>query len=264
MIVHEIADCYGMMDDKSFGDFKKDIAENGQMQPIVMYEDILLDGRHRLRACEELGIKPDFKQLPKGIDLITYIRSMNTHRRHETAEQRALSAAKLHAWLQQNRKQAAKDKLPLPKEVTIADVADSFNITPRSVDRARTVKNSNLPGLEEAVSNGRISLSDAADLVTKFKDKDEALELLSKGKEAVRRAIKPTVADYEEPEQPIRKEPKAGSINQAGLLRKQILKQIEQTTRLVDEYHNQLPNQFCHIKANDGLMAAWNSVKGWE
>ena len=62
--------------------FKADIAESGQLVPIAFFKGQLLDGRARLRACRELGIKPKTIDLDEDIDPISYVLSMNVCRTH--------------------------------------------------------------------------------------------------------------------------------------------------------------------------------------
>ena len=46
------------MQGREFEELKKDIAANGQREPIWVYYDQILDGRNRYRACQELNISP--------------------------------------------------------------------------------------------------------------------------------------------------------------------------------------------------------------
>ncbi len=56
--IHPLAEMLPEMDDKDYAILKHDIEAVGQQEPIVLYEAKILDGRHRYRACRELGIKP--------------------------------------------------------------------------------------------------------------------------------------------------------------------------------------------------------------
>ena len=44
------------MDAESFAALQDDIAENGQHAPILLFEGQVIDGRHRLMACQRLGM----------------------------------------------------------------------------------------------------------------------------------------------------------------------------------------------------------------
>lgn len=59
---HPLADLFPPMTDEEYQALKEDIARNGHQLPIVLYEGMVLDGCHRLRACKELGIEPEFEE----------------------------------------------------------------------------------------------------------------------------------------------------------------------------------------------------------
>lgn len=80
------------MTEEDYVRLRNDIKENGQRVPIVVTETgMILDGRHRYRACSELGLKPPTVTYD-GDDPAGYVLSLNLARRHLTAEQRAFFA----------------------------------------------------------------------------------------------------------------------------------------------------------------------------
>ena len=50
---HELADLLPMIDDVNFENLKADIAKNGILEPILIFEGRILDGRNRYRAGKE-------------------------------------------------------------------------------------------------------------------------------------------------------------------------------------------------------------------
>jgi len=60
---------------------------HGLREPITVFEDMILDGRNRYRACLEAGIEPTSTAYI-GDDPQGFVVSMNMHRRHLTAEQK--------------------------------------------------------------------------------------------------------------------------------------------------------------------------------
>ena len=59
MKFHPAADFFPLLNGKEFEKLKADIEANGLLEPIMVHEDQILDGRNRWLACEDLGIKPD-------------------------------------------------------------------------------------------------------------------------------------------------------------------------------------------------------------
>jgi N6-adenosine-specific RNA methylase IME4 len=57
---HPIANCWRLIEGDDFDNLVRDISANGLHNPIVLYEDKILDGRNRYRACELAGVEPYF------------------------------------------------------------------------------------------------------------------------------------------------------------------------------------------------------------
>lgn len=91
--VHEYAAAFPAMRQPDYEELRNDIAEHGQREPIVMLDGKILDGRHRDRACRELGIEPRTEpyDLAWG-DPLDWVVSVNVKRRHMTASQRSMFA----------------------------------------------------------------------------------------------------------------------------------------------------------------------------
>jgi ParB-like chromosome segregation protein Spo0J len=78
-----------------FDDLVADIRENGQREPIVVHDGLILDGRNRYRACQVLGFEPMMVEWDQHGTPEAFVTSMNLHRRHLNESQRALIAAKI-------------------------------------------------------------------------------------------------------------------------------------------------------------------------
>ena len=101
---HPYAEIFPLMSKEAFAAFKTDIAKHGQQQPILLYQDMILDGRMREQACFELGIEPRHEQAAVTDDAaaLDLVMSLNEHRRHLTFEQRCFVAAR-YANIKQGR-----------------------------------------------------------------------------------------------------------------------------------------------------------------
>src|SRR5262249_11490153 len=55
LAAHELADLLPMIDGVNFENLKGDIAKNGILEPILLFEGRILDGRNRYRAAKAVG-----------------------------------------------------------------------------------------------------------------------------------------------------------------------------------------------------------------
>ena len=94
--VHPAAECFPMIDGIDYAEFKGSIQGIGQLEPIKVDHatNLLLDGRNRLRACEELGIEPKVEFITTS-DAYGYVIGLNLLRRHMDDVQRKAIAARL-------------------------------------------------------------------------------------------------------------------------------------------------------------------------
>lgn len=91
--LHDITNIFPPMSNDEYNKLVEDMRENGQQEPIWLYDGKVIDGRNRCRACEELGIEPKTQNWDGEPDeLIKFVTSLNLHRRHLTSSQRAAAA----------------------------------------------------------------------------------------------------------------------------------------------------------------------------
>jgi protein gp37 len=93
------------MEPDDYAKLKEDISGFGLRHPITLYQGMILDGRHRYRACLELGIEPVFEHWQGGSAVIEFVLGENLHRRHLSAGQKASVATKA---IDYHRAEAAK------------------------------------------------------------------------------------------------------------------------------------------------------------
>jgi DNA modification methylase len=97
------------MDDQALRVLAEDIEKHGIQEPVMLFENKVLDGRNRLRACKLNGLRltseyfETFK--PNGLSSREFVFTRNLRRRHLTIDQRAALAAEL---VPEFRKEASK------------------------------------------------------------------------------------------------------------------------------------------------------------
>lgn len=92
---HPAAEMFPLMDGDELDALAADIREHGLREPIVLTNGLILDGRNRYHACEKLGIQPTTIEWDRNGTPEAFVVSMNLHRRHLSASQRAMIAARL-------------------------------------------------------------------------------------------------------------------------------------------------------------------------
>ena len=176
---HEIANFWPMMEGEPFDNLVEDICEHGQRVPIEVWEGKVIDGRNRYRACLLAGVEPYCVEIDLGDeDPIAYVRSLNDHRRHMTASQLSICAAKARKWYDEEAKkrmreggekagkgrpQQGVESLPPPIDKGKArdKAGKAFGVSGRYVDAATRVLERCPESVSNAVAAGKISVMTA-------------------------------------------------------------------------------------------------------
>jgi ParB-like chromosome segregation protein Spo0J len=163
---HPLSAAFPALDETAFRALKADIELNGVRERIVTDEEMILDGWHRYRACQELNIVPPINAF-EGEDPIAYVISKNLHRRHLDPSQRSLAWVRLTAW----QEKAGRKSRSLEKakefcnfaELSIDATAKLAQVGTRTISHARAATKA-LPEVQDAVMRGELSVSQAAEL----------------------------------------------------------------------------------------------------
>lgn len=172
--IHPLADLVPRMTLAEYEELRESIAANGLRVPILLHEGKVLDGRHRLQACQDEGVWPTFTEY-MGDEPAGEVLSLNLHRRNLDASQRAMLAVVFWPELQRE----ARDKMAQggaaaapgrPAEERVGDAANPFHTrdraaqktgaSGRSVASAKRVKDAD-PALAEKVLAGEIKVATA-------------------------------------------------------------------------------------------------------
>jgi N6-adenosine-specific RNA methylase IME4 len=172
---HPAATIFPMMDENELQELADDVRANGLRQPIVILgkdadEYLIVDGRNRFEACKRAGVEPDFVKLDPEVDPVAYVVSLNLHRRHLSESQRGMVAARI-ATLPKGSNQHA----PIGAPKTQEEAADLMGVGRRTVQRAREVIQEGVPALVQAVDEGKLAVSVAAQIATRSKEEQEKL-----------------------------------------------------------------------------------------
>lgn len=133
----------------------EDIERNGLIEPIMLYQGMVLDGWHRYQSCCMLEIEPAFTEYA-GSDPVAYVISRNIHRRSLTGSQRAAAIVACSNW--------AKSGRPEKGEVTSSfstkdSMAKAAGVSAKTIQQAKAAHSA---GLGDAVKNGKLTVEQAA------------------------------------------------------------------------------------------------------
>jgi len=150
MKAHPIADLFPLMDGAEFNALVDSMRTNGQLDPIIVQDGVIIDGRNRARACQVLGIEPRIAHLPAGVTVEEYIVTANLPRRRLAVSQRAIVAARL---------------VGTNPRLKLDDIAAMFEIGRATISEARLVI---AEGSEEQIAAcvaGRLSVNAVARVI---------------------------------------------------------------------------------------------------
>jgi len=158
--IHDLCKLFPVMPAAQFDALVEDIRDNGLQSPIILFEGKILDGRHRYKACVNLGIDPDFEEF-EGADALAFVISHNLARRHLDESQRAMIAAKIANMKLGSNQHTQGASIGAPS-VSKKDAAKRMNVGTSSIDRAKKVLDTGTADLQQAVEEGKVAVSVAA------------------------------------------------------------------------------------------------------
>ena len=165
--IHPLAEIFPPLADVEYKLLKDDIAEHGLKYPVILHDGMILDGKHRQQACEELGIELATKAFDEG-DPLTFVVRTQVGRRNLNETQRALAAARLanaqegsQKGNQKARKDGEKTTASIEAVVSQSEAAEALNVSRSATQRAKAVLDK-APEFVPLMEQGRVSVDDAA------------------------------------------------------------------------------------------------------
>lgn len=157
---HPYASLFPTFDKVAMEGLVEDIAENGLLNPIVLYEDKVLDGVNRQEACGKAGVAPRYVRYT-GPSALGFVVAVNIRRRHLEEGQLAAIAANV-ATLARGGQSASLRFHGHSQE----DAAKLVGVGVRVVTAAVTVRKTAHPVVFEAMLEGRVGAMRAAEIAT--------------------------------------------------------------------------------------------------
>ncbi len=193
-VFHEVAMLFPPMGEEEYDLFVADIRQRGLLEPIWLSQGKIIDGVHRYRACQQLGIEPVYREWDGSGSLVQFVISRNLARRHLTSTQKAMIAleietplaieARRHMSLGGGDQKSGLEKKPNPIAAPLhaaQAAATAVGTNPHYVTDAKILVKK-APELREKLKCGALGLADAkllADLPTSTRR--EALQMKAEG-----------------------------------------------------------------------------------
>lgn len=184
---HALSAAFPDMEEQHFDELVQSIKEHGQREPITLYQNKILDGWHRYRACELLQIGPMTTTFD-GSDPVSFVLDLNIHRRHMTPSQKAMAVVTVNTWaaVGTNQKQTKGKKAKTDGQdsgtsgsatgrrlKTAKELATEAGVGTRTIERAKLVADEGDDDLKQKVIAGVVNLKEAVDLVRKVDPQPE-------------------------------------------------------------------------------------------
>lgn len=168
--LHPLCTLFPRMTGQEFQSLVDDIKANGQREPIILHEGMILDGGNRYKACLAAGKEPAFMQFG-GSNIVSYVLSANLHRRHLSAGQQAAIVASAQDWAgahgrggdRKSDQSKAVDFDTVEKRAAASGVS---RVTQMKADKIAKED----PELAMKVAHGEISLPKAVESITPKKE----------------------------------------------------------------------------------------------
>jgi ParB-like nuclease domain len=184
-------------DEDELQNLADDISARGLLDPIVLFEKRILDGRNRAAACESAGVAPRYVEF-QGTreEALMFVVSHNLKRRHLTKQAIADTLVEaedfnLHYELGEaatptDIKMSAHKKTASNRELA---KAAGGAVSREMINATRKVKEKALPEMQEAVRKGRIGVQDAAKVADLPPEQQKAIAASPKPRRAANVAI---------------------------------------------------------------------------
>lgn len=144
---------------------KDSIELNGVLNPITIFEGMVIDGWHRYTASQEVGMDCPSVEMDDSIDPIDFVKAQNENRRHLTASQRAAAIVSIYQWTPNGANQHSKtggEPGSLPPK-TNAELAAIAKVSTKTIKQAKAAQKA---GLIDAVKEGAITAKEGASIAT--------------------------------------------------------------------------------------------------
>ena len=257
---HELSAAYPAMQPDEYQALLDSILEIGVQHPITLFEGQIIDGWHRYKAANELGMACPSVELG-DVDPRDFAKSQGA-RRNITASQNALAITAIYAWVPAGKPAKSNMEVTSTLAKTNAELAVIAGVSNKTIQQAKTVHAKAVDSVKEAVKTGAVSVETGA-AVAKLSEKEQK-KVAAKGPKAMRAAAKPARvepedADYAGPtEQELKAEQLAAKADLDKVM--ELLESDDPTAALLRENERQRLEIATLKSQRDGYMNQCNEL----
>lgn len=171
---HPLSAIFPPMTASEYDSLCASVAKIGILNPIVLYDGMIIDGWHRYRASLDEMVSVPSTELASDIDPQEFVFAQNKDRRHLTQSQYAMIAVKANDWLENGHRQGLQATSALNAQVkSSAQIAKIAGVSTRTIAQAKKVETEATPEIKKAVNDGAMSLTAAVSAMQPLKAETE-------------------------------------------------------------------------------------------
>jgi hypothetical protein len=133
MEIHPICRLFPMLSENELEGLAEDIRRRGLLEPIMLLDGQVLDGRNRLEACRRAGVEPQYMEWRGDDSPLAWAIAKNLRRRQFNASQRAVLALEVLPMLEKEAQERRRLGLKPPS----GTIAHPCAILPQREEAAR-------------------------------------------------------------------------------------------------------------------------------
>jgi hypothetical protein len=157
---HPLSAAFPAMSAEDYQNLKDSIEVNGVLNPITVFEDMVIDGWHRYCAANQLAIDCPTQALESWIDPKDFVLAQNKNRRHITLAQLIAATTAVYGWHPRHR----PNKSAVTAHLTSGEVAEKTGTSVRNVERFREIERKATTEVMDSVLKGGVGLTKGAEI----------------------------------------------------------------------------------------------------
>lgn len=167
---HPLSAAFPVMQADDYQILLASIRNVGVLNPITLYESMVIDGWHRYTAAKEAGMACPSVELGE-VDPKDFVMAQNKVRRHMSQAQLAMATTSVFAWRPHGHQRST---LSVDHTKTTAELADIAGVHVNTITQAKAVQSKGALEVQDAVKRGDVGLPKAAAIAKLPLDKQAA------------------------------------------------------------------------------------------